>query len=91
MEEPTQREQPTKYYVGPAELPSAAAKAGYFALGLFLPVLGVCIAYLIAKDSGTRGKEIATGYALCGLASAVLLAIVWFLCIAGCLLSLSAY
>lgn len=91
MEEPTQREQSVTYYAGSTGMPSAATKAGYFALGLFLSVLGVCIAYLIAKDSGARGREIAIKYALFGLISTALLAVVWFLCIAGCMASLSAY
>lgn len=51
-------------YQDPA--PTGGAKAGYFALGFFLMLIGVLISWLITKDKGEAVKSAGLKFSLIG-------------------------
>lgn len=70
---------------------TGGAKAGYFALGLFLNLIGVLIAWLISKGGGQRVKSGAITFSLIGFAVSVVGWIVLYMGLATLGVSLLAF
>lgn len=73
--QPPQYAPPTQAYAGWEAPLSGGAKAGWFALGFFLGLIGVLIAYLVTEDKGPLRKGAALKFALFGTGTTVLLSI----------------
>lgn len=67
--------QPTQVYGGWEVPPTGGSKAAWFALGFFLGLIGVLIAYLLAKDKGPLNKSAALKFSLFGTGALVLITI----------------
>ena len=67
---------------------SGGAKAGYFALGLFLTLVGVLIAYLMNRDKPAQTKKDAMKFAVIGLVVEIVLAIVMMVAFYGYLMQM---
>ena len=55
-----------------APSPTGGAKAGYFALGFFLMLIGVLISWLITKDKGEAAKGAGLKFSLIGFGAGFL-------------------
>lgn len=62
--------QPPQAYQAPE--PTGGAKAGYFALGFFLMLIGVLISWLVTKDKGEAVKGAGLKFSLIGFGAGFL-------------------
>ena len=55
---------------------TGGAKAGYFALGFFLGLIGVLITYLVNKDKTELAKKGAMKFCIIGLVTVVVISVI---------------